>query len=127
MEERANRGVRDDNEGRGGRGHRGEGRGGHHGEHHGEHRGGRHKGNGAQTFRRGRILVFLEQLRVKRATLVRQLKEPEFQSIQQVICGELKALDQVIEEYIHLFELQDSGTESEVGDRAPGDSRGEIN
>jgi len=65
-----------------------------------------HGGSRAQTFRRGRIIVFLEQLRVKRATLARQLGKPEFESIKPVLCGELKALDQVIEEYIHLFELQ---------------------
>jgi len=120
MEHRGRRGGRADLEGRGERGQRGEGRGGR-GERHGE----RHGPNGAQTFRRGRILVFLEQLRVKRATLVRQLKEPEFQSIQQVLCGELKALDQVIEEYVHLFDLQENASESEEGDSAPGGSRGE--
>ncbi|WP_174887608.1 hypothetical protein [Cohnella herbarum] len=83
---------------------------GHRGERNGERH--RHAANGAQTFRRGRILVFLEQLKVKRVTLARQLNEPEFQTIQQVLCGELKALDQVIEEYIHLFELQDDDAES---------------
>ncbi|WP_256984396.1 MULTISPECIES: hypothetical protein [Paenibacillus] len=71
-----------------------------HGEHHGK------RGNGAQTFRRGRILVFLEQMQNRRATLARQLGQEEFRNIHQMISGELKAIDQVIDEYIQLFELQ---------------------
>ncbi|QMV39940.1 hypothetical protein [Cohnella cholangitidis] len=123
MEHRGRRGGRADLEGRGERGHRGESRGEGQGGRHGE----RHGPIGAQTFRRGRILLFLEQLRVKRATLVRQLQEPEFQAIQQVLCGELKALDQVIEEYILLFDLQENGAESGEGDSAPAGRRGERN
>ncbi|MBY0115362.1 hypothetical protein MHB43_14985 [Paenibacillus sp. FSL H8-0317] len=71
---------------------------------HGEHEGKR--GRGAQTFRRGRILVFLEQMQNRRTTLVRQLGQEEYEHIRPVISGELKAIDQVIDEYIHLFELQ---------------------
>ncbi|WP_372632935.1 hypothetical protein [Cohnella sp.] len=94
-----------------GRGHRGES----HGHGHG-HRGSRgfqggREARGAQTFRRGRVLMFLEQLRVKRATLARQLAQPEFEAIRPVLSGELKALDQVIEEYVHLFDLQEVGEE----------------
>ncbi|RED66276.1 hypothetical protein [Cohnella lupini] len=69
--------------------------------------------NGAQTFRRGRILVFLEQLRVKRSTVARQLGESEFEPIKAVLCGELKAIDQVIEDYIHLFDLQEDAMDSQ--------------
>lgn len=93
--------------------------------HRGDRSGDRHGTSGAQTFRRGRILVFLEQLKVKRATLVRQLKEPEFQPIEQMLRGELKALDQIIEEYIHLFELQEDGVESANRGSASADGRGE--
>ncbi|WP_175396504.1 hypothetical protein [Paenibacillus xylanilyticus] len=71
---------------------------------HGEHNGKR--GNGAQTFRRGRILVFLEQMQNRRTTLARQLGQEEYEHIRPMISGELKAIDQVIDEYIHLFELQ---------------------
>ncbi|WP_409342696.1 hypothetical protein [Paenibacillus sp. MBLB4367] len=84
----------------------------HRGDHHGR-RGGEHRGGGAQTYRRGRILMFLEQLQIKRATLARQLREAEFQSIHPVISGELKAIEQVMEEYIHLFDLDADFKESE--------------
>ncbi|CAH0119948.1 hypothetical protein PAE9249_02457 [Paenibacillus sp. CECT 9249] len=90
----------------------------HRGDRHGRH-GSRHGMHGAQTFRRGRILAFLEQLQARRTTLARQLGEPEFEAIKQVISGELKALDHVIEEYIRLFDLQEvdssSGTIHETG------------
>ena len=85
-----------DNEQRGERSRRGRG--------HGEHEGKR--GRGAQTFRRGRILVFLEQMQNRRTTLARQLGQEEYEHIRPIISGELKAIDQVIDEYVHLFELQ---------------------
>lgn len=88
---------RGEEEQRGERSRRGRG----HGEHHGK------RGNGAQTFRRGRILVFLEQMQNRRTTLARQLGQAEYEHIRPMISGELKAIDQVIDEYIHLFELQD--------------------
>ncbi|ARK29823.1 hypothetical protein BkAM31D_08095 [Halalkalibacter krulwichiae] len=44
----------------------------------------------------------------KRSTLKQQLDEPEFQSIQQVIVGELKAIDMVINEFSQLFDIQES-------------------
>jgi hypothetical protein len=69
--------------------------------------------SGAQTFRRGRILVFLEQLRVKRSTVARQLGEAEFEPIKAVLCGELKAIDQVMDDYIHLFDLQEDVMDSQ--------------
>ena len=55
--------------------------------------------------------MFLEQLRVKRATLAQQLVQPEFEAIRPMLSGELKALDQVIEDYVHLFDLQGIGEE----------------
>ncbi|MGG4143076.1 hypothetical protein ABEW34_08075 [Paenibacillus algorifonticola] len=87
-----------------------------HGEH-GEHRGhGHHHKHGvqAQTFRRGRALAFLESLNVKRSTLQRQLDEPEFESIKQVISGELKATDTIIQEFIHVFQLYDLTNDSPI-------------
>lgn len=97
-EHRGGRGDRTDRVDRGDRGDRGE-RHGRSGAHHGT--------RGAQTFRRGRVLAFLEQLRTRRTTLARQLGEPEYEAIKPVITGELKALDHVIEEYIRLFDLQE--------------------
>lgn len=82
------------------------------------HRGGRHKGrnhsphNGPKTFRRGRALAFVEMLRLKRSTIKQQLEEPEFQSIHQVLVGELKAIDMVMNEFIQLFEIHESETKN---------------
>ncbi|MBD3920495.1 hypothetical protein H8B09_17160 [Paenibacillus sp. PR3] len=81
----------------------------------GRHGGGRNKGHrgrhhhhhhGAQTFRRGRAIEFLERLHVRRETLRQQLNAPELEAIRQVVLGELKAIELVIEEYTRHFELQ---------------------
>ncbi|WP_338448150.1 hypothetical protein R4Z09_18125 [Niallia oryzisoli] len=63
---------------------------------------------GAKTFRRGRAIAFLERLKVKRATIMEQLDKPEFQSIQQVLVGELKAIDMMMNEFSQLFEIEES-------------------
>jgi hypothetical protein len=76
-----------------------------------KHRGGEHKGrrhhHGAQTFRRGRALEFLERLNVKRITLTQQLEAPEFQEIKQVILGELKAIELIIDEFTKHFDIHE--------------------
>ena len=76
-----------------------------------KHRGGRHKGkhhhHGAQTFRRGRALEFLERLKIKSITLKQQLEAPEFQEIKPIILGELKAIELVIDEFTKHFELHE--------------------
>lgn len=64
-------------------------------------------GPGAKTFRRGRAMDFLERLQVKRTTLKQQLVTAEFQEINQVILGELKAIELVINEFIKHFELHE--------------------
>ncbi|WP_078548442.1 hypothetical protein [Litchfieldia alkalitelluris] len=83
----------------------------------GRHRGERHKrkehhsqqrGGGAKTFRRGRAIAFLEMMNLKRATLKQQLDAPEFQTIHQILVGELKAIDMVINEFSQLFEIHES-------------------
>lgn len=82
----------------------------------GHHRGGRHRGRdgsyqrGAKTFRRGRAIAFLEMMNLKRATIKQQLEQPEFQSIQPILVGELKAIDMIINEFIQLFEIHESET-----------------
>lgn len=58
-----------------------------------------------QTFRRGRAVAFLEKLQVNRSTLQRQLQDPEFESIKQVISGELKATEMMMDEFIDMFQL----------------------
>ena len=76
-----------------------------------KHRGGWHKGkrhhHGAQTFRRGRALEFLERLNVKRITLTQQLEAPEFQEIKQVILVELKAIELIIDEFTKHFDIHE--------------------
>lgn len=80
----------------------------------GHHRGDRHKGRGGsqhhgpKTFRRGRAIAFLEMMHLKRTTIKQQLEQPEFQSIQQMLIGELKAIDMVINEFSQLFEIHES-------------------
>ncbi|TQR29011.1 hypothetical protein C7Y47_19165 [Lysinibacillus sphaericus] len=88
----------------------------------GHHRGGRYRGRdgshqrGPKTFRRGRAIAFLEMMKLKRTTIKQQLEQPEFQSIQPILVGELKAIDMVINEFIQLFEIHESET------MAPSDS-----
>ncbi|MEI2393924.1 MULTISPECIES: hypothetical protein [Paenibacillus] len=67
----------------------------------------------AQTFRRGRAIAFLDRLHVKRSTLMQQLDQPEFEAIRQVISGELKATDGIIQEFIQAFELREVLAEQE--------------
>ena len=79
------------------------------GRHHGRRRGGEEGSHhrGAKTFRRGRAIAFLERMQLKRATIKQQLDQPEFQSIQPILVGELKAVDMVISEFIQLFEINE--------------------
>lgn len=78
----------------------------------GHHAEGRRKDHshhrGAKTFRRGRAIAFFERLKVKRATIMEQLDKPEFQSIQQVLVGELKSIDMVMNEFSQQFEIEES-------------------
>ncbi|QKE75037.1 hypothetical protein HPK19_20965 [Arthrobacter citreus] len=67
-----------------------------------------HHRNGAKTFRRRRAIGFLEMMNIKRSTLMQQLNAPEFQSIHQIIVGELKAIDMVINEFVKVFEIHES-------------------
>ncbi len=79
----------------------------------GHHRGRRHgkeeatHQGGPKTFRRGRAIAFLERMHLKRSTIKQQLDQPEFQSIQPILVGELKAIDMVISEFIQLFEISE--------------------
>ncbi|MFD1736352.1 hypothetical protein ACFSCX_07220 [Bacillus salitolerans] len=80
----------------------------HRGDH---HRGGNNDGSrppGPKTFRRGRAVAFLERMNLRRATIKKQLDEPEFQSIHQILVGELKAIDLVINEFTQLFDIHES-------------------
>lgn len=90
--------------------HQGHGRHGHKREH--------HKHGGAQTFRRGRAIAFLESLNVKRMTLIQQLEQPELQDIHLIIRGELKAIDMVRNEFVAMFELYE--LDPQFGERSNG-------
>ncbi|PAD68742.1 hypothetical protein CHH83_12330 [Bacillus sp. 7586-K] len=79
--------------------------------------------HGAKTFRRGRALEFLARLNVKRDTLKQQLETPELQSINPIIVGELKAVESIINEFTHLFEIHEDemkqhGSISNEGDQS---------
>ena len=84
--------------------------------HEGHHRGAHHKGHehseqrGPKTFRRGRALAFLEMMTLKRSTIKQQLEQPEFQEINQILLGELKAIDLLINEFTQLFEIHEDET-----------------
>lgn len=67
-------------------------------------RGGR---GGAKTFRRARALSFLQKLELKRDVLKKQLDTPELQTINPIIVGELKAVEEMMHEFIATFELQE--------------------
>ena len=62
---------------------------------------------GAKTFRRGRAIAFLERMDLRRSALKKQLETPELQSIHPVLVGELKAIDMVIAEFVHVFEVHE--------------------
>ena len=68
---------------------------------------------GAKTFRRGRALSFYEKLIVRRDTLKQQLESQQLQSIQQVIAGELKATEAIINEFVAAFELDEISSNEE--------------
>lgn len=70
-----------------------------------EHRRGS-KGS-AQTFRRGRAVMFYQQLETKRETIKRQLESAEFETIQPLLIGELKAIEMVMEEFKVAFRLDE--------------------
>lgn len=66
------------------------------------------QGNGgAQTFRRGRAIMFYQQLEVKQDTLRKQLEDVQFTSIHAVIAGELKATEAIMNEFRSVFALDE--------------------
>ncbi|MFX3631391.1 MAG: hypothetical protein ACE3L7_19600 [Candidatus Pristimantibacillus sp.] len=81
----------------------------------------------AQTFRRGRAIAFLDKLNVNRSTLQRQLNDPQFDSIKQIISGELKATETIIEEFVHLFQLHEIVAEDKSTEDSNPDENGSKN
>lgn len=60
---------------------------------------------GAQTFRRKRAMQFLQHLETKQASLKKQLETPELQNLNSIALGELKATQEIIDNFIEVFEL----------------------
>lgn len=60
---------------------------------------------GAKTFRRKRVIMFLEHLETKKNVLKKQLETPELQTVNPIIVGELKATEAIIAEFVQMFEL----------------------
>ncbi|MGE7904670.1 hypothetical protein ACQKNS_09790 [Peribacillus sp. NPDC094092] len=88
------------------------------GHHKGKDHGSHHRG--PKTFRRGRAIAFLEMMNVKRSTIKEQLDKPEFQSINQILVGELKAIDMLINEFIQLFEIQENeAADKKIDEKEP--------
>ncbi|MFC5470450.1 hypothetical protein ACFPPD_17280 [Cohnella suwonensis] len=95
---------------RGGGRHHGRHRGhGHRGDHRGEHgqEGGGEGRISAQTFRRGRAVAFLQQLTVKQDALRKQLNDPDLAAVREVVSGELKAVDEILHQFVLAFDLYD--------------------
>ncbi|MBW4080635.1 hypothetical protein [Paenibacillus sp. S150] len=86
-----------------------------------------HPPKSAQTFRRGRAVAFLDKLNINRSTLQRQLKDPEFESIRQVISGELKATEAIIEEFSHMFQIHETGSEDQASTDPKNEEGNEAN
>lgn len=82
------------------------------------HHGPRHMG--PQTFRRGRAIEFLNRLETKKSTLMHQLEQLELASIREVISGELKAVESIIDEFMQVFDFQEIPT-TESMDQPDGD------
>ncbi len=98
-------------------------------EHHGPHGHGPHghhgpRHMGPQTFRRGRAIEFLNRLEVKKATLKQQLEQPELASIREVISGELKAVEAIIDEFMQVFDFQEIPAADSI-DQPEGDNERE--
>ncbi|TWT09388.1 hypothetical protein FQV28_06435 [Planomicrobium sp. CPCC 101079] len=81
---------------------------------------------GAKTFRRGRALAFLEKLELRQATLKKQLETPELQAINPILIGELKATETIMDEFVHLFELHESGDAENSEQEASSKTQNEL-
>jgi hypothetical protein len=60
----------------------------------------------AETYRRGKIVDYIQKLIWRKQLCVRQLEETEYSDLRQPILGQMMALDMVIHELIKEFEIQ---------------------
>lgn len=67
----------------------------------------RHRKGSAQTFRRGRAVLFMQQLEAKRDMIKNQIDMPELQCIHSILIGELKAVEAILAEFKVAFNLDE--------------------
>lgn len=60
----------------------------------------------AQTFRRAKIEDYVTRLLVRKAVLKNQLEQSEYQDSRQLILGELKAVELIIQELAEEFSVE---------------------
>jgi hypothetical protein len=60
----------------------------------------------AETYRRGKIVDYIQKLIWRKQLCVRQLEETEYSDLRQPILGQMMALEMVIHELIKEFEIQ---------------------
>mgnify|MGYP000557152116 CR=1 FL=1 len=70
----------------------------------------------AETFRRRKIENFLEKLSVRRMILQNQLQRKEIHSAEQFVEGQLSAVDAIIQELSHEFDVVGLETIEETDD-----------
>lgn len=59
----------------------------------------------AQTFRKGKIEDYIFKLRIRKSVLNNQLKQKEFEKRSEIILGEIKATELIIEELKQNFDV----------------------
>lgn len=59
----------------------------------------------AETFRKGRIVDVITKLRVRKGILTNQLEQEEFKDLEQHIKGQISAVDTIIQELAHEFDV----------------------
>ncbi len=72
-----------------------------------------------ETFRRRKIENFLQSLSVRKMILQQQLQRKEIQSAEQFLEGQLSAVDTIIQELSHEFDIeyqQISGLDNKGGE-----------
>jgi hypothetical protein len=60
----------------------------------------------AETFRRGKIEFYVQQLRMRRAVLQKQLEQKEFETAELYITGQISAVDTIIQELATEFDVE---------------------
>lgn len=59
----------------------------------------------SQTYRRGRMVDFIQRLMWRRTSIAEQMAQDEFAEIKPQLLGQIQALDLIIREGIKEFEI----------------------